>query len=181
MLPFLLILSDESNHSKITRIYNSYQGYMIKYAVSKFKSFGRQNYIYDAEDAVQNTFVKIIKYIDKIDFSRDEQDVKNYCFGILINEIYRISNDKEETFESFEEFCRENEYDFIEMLDIQERYNDVVCAIEALDEKYSITLQLVICQGVTVNEVAEIMGISAKTVYTRLEKGKKLLLDLLRR
>ena len=29
----------------------------------------------------------------------------------------------------------------------------------------------------TVNEIADMMGISAKTVYTRLARGKKLLLD----
>jgi DNA-directed RNA polymerase specialized sigma24 family protein len=32
----------------------------------------------------------------------------------------------------------------------------------------------------TVKEIADMMGISAKTVYTRLARGKKLLLDSLK-
>lgn len=180
MLQFLLTLTDESNHNKIEYIYNKYYENMLRYALSKFKSFGRRNFIYDAEDAVQNTFMRITKYIDKMDFSREEGEIKNYCFSILINEIYKVLGDNEENFEFFEEFCPENEYNFIESLDLQVRYQQVVRAIEALDEKYSITLQLVFCQEKTVGEIAEMMGISAKTVYTRLARGKKLLLDSLR-
>ena len=87
MLQFLLTLSDESNHSKIEHIYHTYHDYMMRYAVSKFQTLGRTNFKYNAEDAVQNAFMKITKYIDKIDFTRGEKDVKNYCFTILSNEI----------------------------------------------------------------------------------------------
>ena len=180
MLQFLLTLTDESYHSKIEQLYNKYHDHMMRYALSKFQSYGRTNFVYDAEDAVQNTFTKIVKNIDRIDFSRGEKDVKNYCFSILNNEICNVLGDNEEKNEFFEELCKENEYSFIEKLDIQERYDEVVRAIEALDEKYSITLHLVFCRENTVNEIAEMMGISAKTVYTRLARGKKLLLDSLK-
>ena len=181
MLHFLLTLTDESNHGKIEHIYNTYHDYMLKYAVSKLKSMGRTNFIYDAEDAVQNAFMKITKYIDKIDFSRDEKDVKNYCFSILSNEICNVLSDNEEIYELNEEFNLEKEYSFIEELEIKENYQQVVKAIENLDEKYSTTLYLVFCKEHTVNEVAEMMGISVKTVYTRLARGKTLLLDSLER
>ena len=179
MLHFLLTLTDESNYGKIEHIYNTYHDYMMKYAVSKLKSTGRTNFMYDAEDAVQNAFMKITKHIDKIDFSRDEKDVKNYCFSILSNEICNVLNDSEEIYELNEEFNIEKEYSFIEELEIKENYNQVVKAIENLDEKYSTTLYLVFCKELTVNEVAEMMGISAKTVYTRLARGKALLLESL--
>ena len=181
MLHFLLTLTDESNHEKIEHIYNTYHDYMLKYAVSKLKSMGRTNFIYDAEDAVQNAFMKITKYIDKIDFSRDEKDVKNYCFSILSNEICNVLSDNEEIYELNEEFNLEKEYSFIEELEIKENYQQVVKAIENLDEKYSTTLYLVFCKEHTVNEVAEMMGISVKTVYTRLARGKALVLDSLER
>ena len=180
MLQFLLTLSDESNHSKIEHIYHTYHDYMMRYAVSKFQSLGRTNFKYDAEDAVQNTFMKITKYIDKIDFTRGEKDVKNYCFTILSNEIRKVLSDNQENFEINEEFYPEEEYNFIEELELRENYNQVVKAIEDLDEKYSTTLYLVFCKEMTVNEIAEMMGISAKTVYTRLARGKKLLLDSLK-
>ena len=72
MLLFLLSLSDESNYGKIEYIYNTYHDYMMKYAVSKLRSVNRANTFYDAEDAVQNTFMKIVKHIDNI-ASRSEQ------------------------------------------------------------------------------------------------------------
>ena len=180
MLIFFLIFSYVSNHSKIEHIYHTYHDYMMRYAVNKFQTLGRTNFKYDAEDAVQNAFMKITKYINKIDFTRGEKDVKNYCFTILSNEICNILSDNQENFEINEEFCLEEEYNFIEELELHENYNQVVKAIEDLDEKYSTTLYLVFCKEMTVNEIADIMGISTKTVYTRLARGKKLLLDSLK-
>ena len=180
MLVFLLTLSDESNHGKIEHIYHTYHDYMMRYAISKFQTLGRTNFLYDAEDSVQNTFLKITKYIDNINFSNGEKDVKNYCVTILNNEICRILSENEENFENFEEFFAEKEYNFIEELQIRESYDELVKAIEALDEKYSTTIYLVFCKEMTVNEVAEIMGISTKTVYTRLARSKKFLLDSLK-
>ena len=177
MLQFLLTLSDESNHGKIEHIYYTYHDYMMRYAVSRFYASGRTNYKYDAEDAVQNAFMKITRHIDKIDFSRGEQDVKNYVLTIIHNEVCNIFDENEENFEFDEEFCSAAEYNFIEKLEIRENYNKVVKLIGKLDEKYSTTLDLLFCKGMTVNEIAEMMGISAKTVYTRLARGKKLLIE----
>ena len=85
--------------------------------------------------------------------------------------------DNEENFEFDEEFYSEKEYNFIEELEIQESYNEVVKGIKSLDEKYSTTLYLIFCKEKTVNEVAEMMGLTPKTVYTRLARGKELLLN----
>ena len=177
MLQFILTFSDESNHGKIEHIYNTYYTYMMRYAISRFRALGRTNYKYDAEDAVQNAFMKIAKHIDKIEFIRGERDIKNYCFSILSNEICNVLGDKQEFFEINEEYCSRLEYNFIEELSVKESYNKVVEAIEELDEKYSTTLYLVFCEEMTVKEIAKMMGISAKTVYTRIARGKKLLID----
>lgn len=53
----------------------------------------------------------------------------------------------------------------------------MVNAIAELDEIYSTTLSLVYIHEMSVKEVARMMGISPKTVYTRLERGKRLLLN----
>ena len=180
MLQFLLTVSDESDHSKIEYIYNTFYKGMMRFALSRLRSYGRRNYMLEAEDAVQNAFMKIVKHIDKIDFSRGEKNVKNYCFTILTNEISNLLQENFENFEIFEEFCLEKEYNYIEELEMRENYAKVVKAIESLDERYSVTLHLVFCEQMTVGEIAEMMGISPKTVYTRLARGKKLLLNSLR-
>ena len=91
MLQFLLTLTDESNQGKIEHIYKTYHDYMMRYAVSKFQALGRTNFKYDAEDAVQNAFVKITRHVEKIDFSRGEQDVKNYVLTIIHNKVCNIT------------------------------------------------------------------------------------------
>jgi len=179
MLQFLLTLADESDHDRVEELYNKYYNYFLKCSVTKFKAAGRSNCVCDAEDAVQNTFMKIIKYLSNIDFSRGEKDVKSYCLAILSNEICNILNESQEKYEFFEELCSETEYNFVDELEVQEQYDRILEAAKGLDIKYSTTLQLFFSKGMTPAEIAETMGISTKTVYTRIARGKKLLLESL--
>ena len=179
MLQFLLTISDESNHNKIEMIYTKYHDDFMRYALSKLMSYGRVNYLFDAEDAVQNTFLKIVKYIDNIDFSRSEVDIRNYCITILINEITNISKDECVNLNDLTDFCLETEFDFVNKIDFKEKYNRLVEIIKNLDEKYSSTLYLAFWIGKKPDEIAEMMGISLQTVYSRLHRGKELLIDLL--
>ena len=179
MLQFLLSITDESNHEKIMYLYNKYHDPMINYAVSKFKNMNRCNYVYDAEDAVQSAFVKITKHIDNINFSLEERIVKNYVYAILNNEICDLLRNNVEFLEFDETLYDETAYNFVEDFDIKQRYKEVVSAIENLDPKYSTTLTLLYCQELTVNEISATMGISAKTVYTRVCRGRKLLIEAL--
>ena len=180
MLLYLLSISDESDHGKITYLYENFYDYLLKYSVKVFQHHNRPNYVFDAEDAVQNTFLKVTKHIKKIDFSVGKNRLRNYLFAILTNEIINILNDNSKFIELNEEISIDSEYIFIDGLEIRERYSDVVKAIERLDDKYSITLLLVYSEGKTVKEIAEMMGISPKTVYTRLERGRRLLLESLK-
>ena len=59
-------------------------------------------------------------------------------------------------------------------------YEDVVKAIENLDPVYSTTLLLKYERGLTPAQIAEMMEIPEKTVYTRLSRGKKMLRDALK-
>ena len=63
---------------------------------------------------------------------------------------------------------------------MQEIYKKVVLAFENLDEKYSTTLYLFYNEGMSIKEIAKTMGISEKTVYTRFERGKKLIINAIK-
>ena len=179
MLQFLLSISDESNHDKIEEIFLKYHDTMLKFAQRKLLYYNNDDHIHNAEDAVQNAFVKIVKNIDKIDFDRGERAVKNFIFSILVNEIYNIL-EKNKTFLEFDEELYPNEeYNIIDELNMQESYEKVVLAFEKLDEKYSTTLFLHFDKLMSIKEIAEMMGISEKTVYTRFERGKKLLKNIM--
>ena len=180
MLQFLLAISDSSDHEKIKRIYDDYQFFMLKYATNKLKNMGRRNYFYEAEDVVQNSFMRITRYINNIDFSLGEMCVKNYVFSILNNEICDFIDENEEVGEFDEDFYKGAEYDFLAEISIKESYNEVVKAIENLDERYSMTLFLFYCKEMSVDSISELMGISTKTVYTRISRGKQHLINSLK-
>lgn len=177
MLAFLLTVAEESDQPKIKYIYDSFHDDMMRFAISKFRKAARRTCLFDAEDAVQGAFMRIVRYIDKIDFSADKQKIKNYVFSILVNEIYSILKENSKKVETLEEFSPKDEYNFIEELEMEENYTKVVNAIAALDEIYSTTLSLVYIHEMSVKEIAKMMGISPKTVYTRLERGRRLLID----
>lgn len=71
-------------------------------------------------------------------------------------------------------------YNLIEELEIKKNYKKVIKAISEMDEIYSITLMYVFIEEKSVKEIASLMGISPKTVYTRLERGRKILLSSLK-
>ena len=72
-----------------------------------------------------------------------------------------------------------DEDSFIEMLSSKEFYDEVVRSISALKDIYSYTLSYRFCDEMEVEEIAKLLGVSEKTIYTRIERGKKLLLDAL--
>lgn len=180
MLQFLLTICDEKYHEQIEFLYNTYHEDMVRFATSKFRLRHRNNPLLDAEDAVQSCFLRISKYIEKVKFTDNQKQLKNYIFTILVHEIGRVIESNYENFDCLEEVVDESSCDFIEQLNIKEQYNEVVKAIERLDEIYSTTLFLAYCQEMTVNEIAELMDVSPKTVYTRLARGKQILRNSLK-
>ena len=177
MLSFLLTLVDDQHRDIVQHIYDMYHDDMIRFARHRLKSAGLNSYEVDAEDVVQNAFLKIVKYIDAIDLSRPEKQLKAYVFSIVANETKNVIADRE-AFDNIDTYFESlSDEDFFAKLQIHIRYDDVVEKIKGLDEKYSITLFLYYVQKTDVKTIAKIMGIAEKTVYTRLERGKRLLLD----
>ena len=62
---------------------------------------------------------------------------------------------------------------------VRERYEDVIEAIGKLDERYSIPLSLRVTENMEIKEIAKLLGIAEKSVYTRLERARKMLIDIL--
>ena len=179
MLSYLLSFSDERNAGKIEYIFEKYYKDMLRFAMSRFKRIGCSNYQTEAEDAVQNAFVKITIYIDRINFDVSEKELKTYVLTIVSNEVANIVSDKKRIEVLDEEFQEFNENAFFEKLHIQQRYEKVVEEIGKLDERYSITLLYRYQKEMTVADIADLMGVSEKTVYTRLQRGRALLLKAL--
>ena len=180
MLQFLLTLCDEKYHSRIEYIYNRFHDDMMRFAVSKFRTMDSHNPVLDAEDAVQRAYLRITKYIHNLRFPMHDNKLRCYVFSVVLHEVIRITEENEKNFEFREEIFVDDGYNIIEDIDIKLMYEDVVKAIENLDPVYSVTLLLKYERGLTPTEIAEMMEIPEKTVYTRLSRGKKMLRDALK-
>ncbi len=179
MLLFLLAISDQNHREKVEYIYHRYRNDMLRLARSRLRKMGVPNSELDAEDVVQNAFVKIVRFMDKVDFSLGEQAVRGYVMKIVANEAATFASDRRE-FENLEQYQDTlSDRAFFEQLRISERYDAAVEAIEQLDERYSIPLSLRYVEELSVKDIAAILGIEEKSVYTRLERGKKKLLEKL--
>ena len=172
MLQLLLMICDEKYHPQLTHLYNTFQKDMVRYARSRLKIMGRYNPDLDAEDAVQNTFWRVTKYIDKVNFSESERQLKNYLLTILNREIARLVKAFPDELAYVEDICENAWSKFIEKLQIKALYDETVRVIESLDDIYSTTLFLAYCEELTVKEISKIMEVPTKTVYTRIARGK---------
>ena len=179
MLQFLLSIADESDHAKIEYLYNRYRGDMLRIAKSRLHGMGIPNVELDAEDAVQNAFVKIVKYIKNIDFSQDDKKIRAYVLRIVAHEAIRVAK-KYKMVDDIDEMAdRIEDGDFFGEMRIQTRYDDVIRIIREMDERYSIPLTLRFVEKMEIGEIAQIIGIAEKSVYTRLDRARQILLDKL--
>ena len=180
MLQFLLTLTDEEYHGRIEYIYNKFHDDMMRFALSKFRSMNSSNPQLDAEDAVQRAYLRITKYIHNLRFPMHDKKLKCYLFTVVLNEVLKISEENTKKSEFREEIFFDDGYNIIEDINISLIYEDAIKAVEKLDLTYSTTLIMHYVHNKSVNEIAEIMGIPTKTVYTRLTRGKKMLYDALK-
>lgn len=178
MLIFLLTLFDDDNRKKFEMLYGKYHAFMLRCARSIMKRFKHDNFDLDCEDAVQNAYVKIIQY-DKIDLTRNENEIGAYIYTVVVNECYEIMK-RQKKWRELDENEEYFEEDFIEQINAFEEFESIVRAISDLDPIYSTTLRLCLVEEMKPAEVAKMMGVSLNTVNTRLRRGKQKLIEALR-
>lgn len=181
MLQYLLFITEDAYVPQIERLYNRFHDEMIRIGRYQLKRAGDYNYYSDAEDVVQASFLKISKYVHKINFDKSEKELKAYVFKILSNEVNNFLNDKSDCESIDDHLDHLSDDEFFQRFELQEEYNEVVGAIKALDVKYSTVMLCYYHDNMKVKDIAELMGLPEKTIYTRLERGKCLLLMKLER
>ncbi|RDY29122.1 RNA polymerase sigma factor [Romboutsia weinsteinii] len=173
MLLYLSLIEKEEDKIKFEDIFNSYKKMMYYVAHSILKDE------YYSHDAVQNSFLKIIKHIDKIEDVKCNK-TKGFIVTIVKNssiDIYRklqMEKNKAQRLEK-EIQCLENEVYDIDILP-----NKVEVAILKLPERYKQVFFLKYSHGFQDDEIADMLDISPSTVRTRIKRGKdklKIILD----
>ena len=120
---------------------------------------------YDADDVVQNTFIKLLKC--KKQFEYDEH-VRNWLLRVAVNECNSIWNSSwRKKVVSLEE-SREEEPAF-STSEKSELYDLVM----KLSPKYRQVVYLYYYEEFSVKEVAEVLRISETAVQTRLQRARQ--------
>ncbi len=168
----------KDNISKIERVYAKHRNmiYLTAYDILKDTAL--------AEDAVQETVAKLIRYSDALNEEK-EIPTKNYIVRVAKSVSIDIYNRREK--ERAEELNDEEvaqlkaEFDPQEYVITKESVNTIVKAINDMDDKYRLPLLYSRINGHSAEQIADIMGISERTVYSRLKKAKQILAETLKR
>lgn len=176
MLAYLLSLCEKQYHPIIEHIYYTYQEDMVKFAKFRLKNRSIPNYDIEAEDVVQNSFIKIVTYASKIDQKSPPKVLKSYVMEIVKNESSTFVH---KYFKHPEAEALEAEFasmeDYTATLNVLNLYEDLIDAIDSLDYIYSVPVYLRVVMDFDVGEISVMLEICEKTAYTRIERAKKML------
>lgn len=179
MLTLIMTYTDNENKTTVEKLFNTYKKQMVMYALSILKNES------DAEDAVQNTFIKIIsnnwKTVSKIN---NEIDIKNYLLKATKNSCVDIlrRNKRQVVLSDFIENQNidiPDDNDFVEFICSNLNYKELVAIIESLDRSYSEALYYHFVLELTIGETAKILNQKLSTTKMQLVRGKKQLIDLI--
>lgn len=174
---FFMAIEDEQSRTKLEQMYYEYRVLMYKIA---FEILGDKAL---AEDAVSESFVRIINNLHKIDEIKCPQ-TRNFLVIICRNvaiDIYNSHKPIKYAQELDENTVNEKE-EFSNPLDIvvsKENVEKIARAIEELDPIYRDVLILKRVYGMSRGEIADKMGVSVETVKKRLTRATAKLKEIL--
>jgi len=169
MLAVLLAaLESGGDRQKFIEIYEQHHAQMERTAMRILKEQC------DAEDAVQNAFVQIIRHFEKISEIPCE-NLPFWIISIVKNEALMILRRNKRTvpLEDWDSFAAEAE----NVMD----YRELVRLFSKLPETYRAVLELKLLFDYGDQEVARKLGISRAAVSTRASRGRALLREILER
>lgn len=178
MLFLLLSLADtEEKKDIISRIYEECYPSLLRTALSIL------NNKHNAEDAVQSTMLRIVKNMDKYDFS-DFEKVKILLYisvrNTALNTYNSLRNSKETDLPDVPEAYGSVSADAFELAMNDLLAETIYKAFDALDQKYRDVCILRFYHGLKEREIAELLQIPQKTVSTRIARGREALRNSLK-
>lgn len=158
-------LESEADKQKFTDIYEQYHPQMEQTALRILKNQ------HDAEDAVQNAFMQIIRHFEKIDEIPCEK-LPFWIVCIVKNEAVTILRKNQRTvqLENWDSFAADAESvtDYLELVQLFSR----------LPETYRAVLEMRLLLGYTGKEIARHLALSESAVNTRIFRGRALLREI---
>lgn len=159
---FLAALESDEDRELFVFIYEHYRARMEQTAI---RILGLQS---DAEDALQNAFMQVIRHFEKV-YLIPREELIFWLISIVKNESLMIlrKRKKEIQFENWDSVT--------ETAKDVTNYNELVDLFRNLPETYRSVLEMKILLGYTDREIAEHLNISETAVSTRASRGRELL------
>ena len=189
---FLAALETEEDKERLRTIYSEYEPKMRRMAISMLKSSQK------ADEVIQESFVKIIRAYDKCR-EKEGRELEGWLIIIVKNVVYdmwRKEGIYNEWHHSLDIYGIEEDDDFDEQdlagfINAREQGSDalwedtkyqlLVQAILSLPDTYSEVLEKSLVLGWSNTKIAHSMNITENTVYIRLHRGRKKLIELLQK
>lgn len=124
----------------------------------------------DAEDILQDVFVKILTKIDTV---KDDSKLQSWMFQVArnsINDYYRLKNGVQ-----LENDVPDNSVEEYNENSMQEAANWIGLYVHALPEQYREIIKMYEIEGKSQKEIAEQLGISYVNARSRVQRGRKML------
>lgn len=177
----LLIKPDSQDCEKWERLFTKYNKKLYYWAYNQLHNQ------HDAEDVLQNTFIKVSQNLDHID-EEDERKTFNYLITILNNEIKdHIKHESKKPFDTDEiddmiPAVLGNDQSEVERTVITKaELHDVYRYAMSMDEKYGRPFLMRYFNGVSIQELSEIMGESPRKLSLWISRAKKKIIDYIQR
>lgn len=163
---FLTVLESDADRQVFTSIYNQYHIQMENAAIKILKNQS------DAEDAVQNAFMQVIRHFEKT-YQIPCDELPFWLISIVKNEAYMILRKQKRMvpLEDWDNYSSQS----VDVLD----YIGLVDLFAKLPDTYRRTLEMKILLGYTNKEIAAHLGITESAVGTRINRGRRLLKEIL--
>ena len=161
-------LENEDDRNKFLKIYEEYRSLMFYVANRILKDRA------SAEDAVSDSFIKIIHNLHKIDQIPCPK-TKSFIVIIVKNTALNIYNKMsyvEKSFETEHEITIGTTQQVSDEIISKEGYKNIVDIIDSLPDTLRIVAVLSLLHGLSNKEIAEITEISYDTIRKRLLRAK---------
>lgn len=173
LLYFLSLIDAEENQSKFEKIFNKYKKLMLYVALDITKDH------HLAQDAVQNSFLKIINHLDDIE---DVSSHKTTNFIVIVTKNAAIdiqrSENRQHSIRQEDMSAFSDPKGSIDLTSFETQY--ILEKVNMLPDIYRDIVQLKIQYDLNDREISKILKISGPTARKRLERARKLLSELLK-
>lgn len=169
-------VSKEDDRKLFETIYTQYEDDIFRKIYKILKSQR------DAEDVAQETWIYVLEHID-IFQKKSDSSIKAYIFSVAKNksiDLIRKRRKEEKLLCEFDEADRADESKMFELCAEQSDESVLKCIMK-LGEPYSSVLTYYYLHGHTLKEIAKIMKLKESTVGSRLTRGRKKLIVLLKK